>query len=529
MGDVFIENFRGIRKLNPVSDVANSGIISAVACCNIDLKNTENNGNLAIFTTKGNKMVKDIGKTVIGQFESVQNGVSYWFVYAVDSTKGYLYAYDSIQESLELLDVSLSANNVCNGLTIAQGYNDWFVFTNGIDDYVGINMAQALPEERVKFLNATDAEGREIRGLGLEAYDGRLVTFCKNRVHWSAQSNIFDWMTSDPNIVTGPAYQEFDRDVTAIVYYNNNLIVFTADYSVSFGGNPGNAASFTRTGATGGGCPSFRSVIKYDNKLFYYDHKAKNIFAYYLLDSGQTRPTDGLGGNILPYFDMIDETKINEIELIGYTYGNKSEIWLKLPSASGNLILIYDYLNDEWVERRAQSDIKALMLIRGGLYSASGTKILKEYVGSTFDGIYIPSEYKMNVINLSSDSNIKVPKMPLILTLDNDCENDFYMEFIYDDMPQKSRHKHIVKLVKGYLIWSKSADDETGGKWALNEHDADGGIWVSSDKNTVMFNLDGILHFKQLQIRIYTTESPQEFAIKRLELKRVRIKTKSLG
>ena len=86
-----------------------------------------------------------------------------------------------------------------------------------------------------------------------------------------------------------------------------------------------------------------------------------------------------------------------------------------------------------------------------------------------------------------------------------------------------------MKLVKGYLIWSKSADDETGGKWALNEHDADGGIWVSSDKNTVMFNLDGILHFKQLQIRIYTTESPQEFAIKRLELKRVRIKTKSLG
>lgn len=529
MDNLFIENFRGIRRLNPVADVVSTGTISAVSCCNVDLYNTESNANIAIFTAKGNKAVKDVGKKVIGQFESVQNGVSYWFIYAVDDTRGYLYWFDDVQNELNLLDVDLSISNACNGLTLAQGYNDWFVFTNGVDDYVGVNMTQSVPEDRVKFLNAVDAEGRNIRGLGLEAYDGRLVTFCDNRVHWSAQSNIFDWMSSDPNVVTGSAYQEFDRDVTAIVYYNDKLIAFTADYSVSFSGNPGNAASFVRTGATGGGCPSFRALIKFDNKLFYYDHKAKNVFAYYLLDSGQTRPTEALANNVLSYFDEIDESRLDEIELISYVYGNKSEIWFKFPAVESNRILIFDYLNTEWVERRAQDDIRALAFIRGGLYSASGSKVLKEYVGSTFDGVYIPSEYKTNIINLKSDSNIKVPKMPLILTLDYDCENDFYMEFIYDDMPNKSRKKHIVKLMKGYLIWSKSATDENGGLWAEDKNDPDGGMWVSSDKNTVMFNLDGVLHFKQLQIRIYTLESPQEFAIKRLELKRVRLKTKSLG
>ena len=247
------------------------------------------------------------------------------------------------------------------------------------------------------------------------------------------------------------------------------------------------------------------------------------------MDSGQTRPTEALANNVLSYFDEIDESRLDEIELISYVYGNKSEIWFKFPAVESNRILIFDYLNTEWVERRAQDDIRALAFIRGGLYSASGSKVLKEYVGSTFDGVYIPSEYKTNIINLKSDSNIKVPKMPLILTLDYDCENDFYMEFIYDDMPNKSRKKHIVKLMKGYLIWSKSATDENGGLWAADKNDPDGGMWVSSDKNTVMFNLDGVLHFKQLPIRIYTLESPQEFAIKRLELKRVRLKTKSLG
>lgn len=529
MGELFIENFRGLRGINPVVDVVGSGTISAVTCRNVELKNVENSTNVAIFTTKGNKMVKDIGKTVIGQFESVQNGVAYWFVYAVDDVKGYLYQLDFDKDTLTQLDVDLSKSNVCNAVTIAQGYDDWFVFTNGVDDYVAVCMAQEVPADRIKFLNAVDAEGREIRGLGLEIQDGRLVTYCKNRVHWSGQANIFDWLSSDPNVVTGPAYQEFDRDVTAIVHYNDMLVTFTNDYSVNFTGNPGNAASFSRSGATGGGCPSFRSVIKFDNKLFYYDNKAKNVFAYYLLDSGQTRPTDGLANNVIKYFEKLDQTRLDEIEIISYIYGNKSEIWLKLPGQDRNVILIYDYLNGEWIERYAQEDIRALTLIKGSLYSASSSKILKEYVTSTFDGAYFPAEYKMNVINLNSDSNIKVPKMPLIMTLDFDYENDFYMEFIYDDIPEKSRKKHVVKLVKGYLIWSRSEDDENGGKWALDNEDALGGIWVSSDKNTVMFNLDGVMHFKQLQIRIYTEEAPQEFAIKRLEFKRVRLKTKSLG
>ena len=100
---------------------------------------------------------------------------------------------------------------------------------------------------------------------------------------------------------------------------------------------------------------------------------------------------------------------------------------------------------------------------------------------------------------------------------------------MYDDNPERRKVKHIVKLLKGFLIWSKDEEDETGGKWALDENDPEGGLWVSLDKNTVMFNLDAVMPFKQLQIRIYTEESPQEFGIKRLELKRVRQKNKSIG
>lgn len=531
MRNLFVNRFCGIRHVNSVADLHSKGIISAVECRNVELKYTEKGGNVAIFSSSGNKEFKsfDEDKKIIGQFESVQNGTSYWFVYAVDEERGYLYVWNMAEDNFELLDVQLSKSTVCNGITIAQGYDDWFVFTNGIDDYLGVCMTQQVPENRVAFLNATDAEDRNIRGLPLEVQDGRLVTACQNRVHWSAQGNIFDWSSSTTGVYTIPAYQEFDREVTAIVYYNNTLVAFTKDYSVVFNGNPGNALTFSRTGATGGGCASFKSLIKFDNKLFYYDYAAKNIFAYYLLDTGQTRPTSGYGDEIMDFLSQVSSHRIQEIEMVSYISGSRNEIWLLLPTDDCNLILIYDYLKREWVERKAQDDIHALAVIHDGLYSASQNKILKEYLSSAFDGVYIPSEYKTTLINLGSDSNIKAPKMPLVMTLDWIYDNDFYIEFIYDDMPYKSRKKHIVKLAKGFLIWSKNSEDENGGQWAIDESDENGGIWVSSDKNTVMFNLEGVLHFKQLQIRIYTEEAPQEFAIKRLEFKRVRFKTKSLG
>lgn len=529
MQNFFIENFRGIRKVNPVVDVASRGIISAVSCSNVELKYTENGDNVGIFTAPGNKEAADLSKKIIRQFESVQGGVSHWFVYATDEDYGYLYEYSPTTGEFTLLKGDFTPTDTCNGITIAQGFYDWFVFTNGVDDYIGVCMQQEVEADRIKELNAYDAVGRDIRGLGLEAYDGRLVTFCENRVHWSKQADIFDWHSAETDVTTNPAYQEFDRNVTAIIYYNDMLIAFTNEYSTYFKGNPGDATNFVRGGASGGGCPAFQSVIKFDNKLFYYDNIAKNVFAYYLLDSGQTRPTDGLANNVMSFFDALNPGRLNEIEVVSLVSGERSEIWLKLPYNDRNAILIYDYLKGEWIERKAQDDIRGLAVISGAMYSASGTKILKEYVGNTFNGVFIPAEYKMNIINARSDSNIKAAKMPLIMTLDFDYDNDFFIEFIYDDRLDRSHKKRVVKIPKEYLIWAKDVNDEGGGFWAKDKDDTNGGIWCPDNKNSVMFNLFGLLPFKQLQIRIYTAENPQEFGIKRLELKRVRFKTKTIG
>ena len=51
--DLAIQNFRGIRKVNPVVDVVSGVVLSAVTCRNTGLCYTEKGNSVGIFTAAG--------------------------------------------------------------------------------------------------------------------------------------------------------------------------------------------------------------------------------------------------------------------------------------------------------------------------------------------------------------------------------------------------------------------------------------------------------------------------------------------
>lgn len=519
-----VESFKGVRAVNPIVDVQNTGQMSAALCKNIELKYSGDGDCVGIYTMKGNFKIAEIpGKMICDQWESIQKGVSYWIVYAVDEVKGYLYHYKPSAGTFELLYGDLSPVYQCNGLTMAQGFDDLFVFTNGVDDYLSINMSA---DEKCKPLNAEDAEERKIRGLILKVQNGRLCTNSANRMHWCQVGNIYDWRTSTTGLDTNPAYQEFDRPVTAAETYGDALVVFTDSYSVQFKGNPAKASDFTRTEATGGGCVGFKAVLKYDNKLFYYDGKAKNVFAYYLYDNGQTRPTDGLANNILKYFSEVDKNREDEIAFVGFASGVRNEIWVKFPTLNDTRVLVFDYLKQEWLPRD-MGNVNSLSFVQGQLCSAVDNALYQEYTGNTYCGIFRPSEYVCNTINLGSDSNLKIPKLPMILTFDDSYTNNFTIEFMLNDNPKSITTKRIEKSGSTFLIWAKD-DGSLGGEWATD--DGQGGyMWNYDDALNVTHNLFGLIPWKRLRIRIYTEQEGDEFGLKRIEMKKVKVKTKTVA
>ena len=227
MTDIFIDKFRGIREQNPVCEVVSSGQMSAVLSQNVELEFSQNGDHVGIRTVKGDTLAFSLPDVMIyGFFESVQEGASYYFVYGArqkenGEAEGVLWSVDLMKGEAEELKSGLQAKENCNGITIAQGFDDWFVFTNGADDYVACRMK----DKTVQNLNAKDAEGRDIRGLCLESYDGRLVTNSQNRVHWSKVQDIFEWSEQTTGVLTNPAYQEFDRDITALTEYMKDKLM----------------------------------------------------------------------------------------------------------------------------------------------------------------------------------------------------------------------------------------------------------------------------------------------------------------
>lgn len=535
--NIFFDLFRGIREIKPISDPF-SGVMSSVSMKNTELRYSQRGDKVGIYTMPGNTIIAYLpneNEVIRGDWESVQQGFRYRIVYTTDGSVGRLYKFDG--QIFTLLYDELGSHITCNGLTIAQGLTDYFVFTNGVDTPIAINM---LAEVKYTIMDIVDYEARPIRGLGLKSYDGRLAIMCKNRVHWSVQGNIFDFATiSSPALATDSAYQEFDREVKAIEYYNDSLIVFTEDYSVAFTGNPADSLNFTRSGASGGGCASFDSLIKFDNKLFYYDHKTKNIFAYYLIDVGQTRPSEGVANEIVNYLNKIDDNRLDEIKIIPCIVEDKSEIWFKLPIKDSKiLIMILDYSKGEWVVRE-QQNINSILVFENNIFTSYENKILLEYNGDLFSenpdgtgGEFIPSEYKFNIINLGSDTDLKTCRSPMTFTVDGSANSDFFVEFVYNDNPETAENRKIIKRFydRKIAFYTDDDDDLSGGYFVEDDEDIelDSKVFIDNTTYDRTFSVYPPLKFKQLQMRIYTEEPGQSFNIKRIELKKIKVNNSTI-
>ena len=269
--------------------------------------------------------------------------------------------------------------------------------------------------------------------------------------------------------------------------------------------------------------------MRFANKLYYYDHGARDIYAYYLYDTGQMRPTEGVAADVRDWFDAISPQRVSEIAFTPVVASARNEVWMRIPMATGSTFLVLDGTKGEWLRRDQGGDPCAPAVYGDGVYSAQGNKILMEYGGNGFDGEFRGSEYLFNIINLDSDSNLKIPKFPVIFTLDSSVENDFFVEFTYDDNPERRKVKRLAKKYRaGSLVWVDDDEDLEGGEWTDDDEDTAHGVWTDNSSYNILLSLPGLLPYKQLQIRIFTSEEGQAFAVKRIEMKRVKVKTKTI-
>lgn len=522
--------FKGIRQLNGLNS---GGMISALKCSNVELHQSEIGSDVSIKTIDGNVLFQQLptGYKVIGMYESIQENVSYTFIYAENGTKGTLFyigndnVLNEVKNGSDDLDFTVTGQ--CNALTMSTSAYDVFVFTNGVEQrtvcFTADTGYQKVVENHdyhqfglngwVATINAEDYHtNKPIKWLIMCEWNGFLVVADKYGVHSSHQNDIYTWK-ENPQDVADAWYIDFNKTVTALASFTGGLYIFTAEDCSLLNTTPNDTTNSIMITSSGVGCYSYTSIVKHDTYLFFYDNNQKNIYYLGVTDTtGQTKPTGPVAKEIQSYFT----TKIKSFKMFSCVYNTRSEIWCLV----NNEILVYDYMQQEWVTRKTQ-DITTIALINNSIFSGtSDGKIYIEGIGNDFDGVFYPAVYETTLINLGSNTNMKKQKTPILITLDTNYINDFWVELIRNS---KEKTPKRVKVSNNQSIVYAGDEGDNGATYDSSDFP------MENIYNKKVVEISTPQTWYTMGIRIYTNSENQGFCINSIELKNLKGKTKTKG
>ena len=519
-----IESFRGVRELNGINS---GGAISALECKNVELVQSEIGNATGIKTVQGNTLIQLLpnGFSCIELFESVQDGISYTIIYGESENEGRLF-YVDITETLQTLVSGLKKTNQAEGLTMSSTAFDVFVFSNGEDvrtvcfttdsAYASVvqdhNPQQIAGGGYVATIEAVDFLGRSIKFLSMTEWNGFLVVASQYGVHSSHQNNVYKW-DDNPENKANSWYIDFGKPTTAVVSFTGGLYIFTQDDVTFLNTTPNDTANSILQTVAMNGCFSHKSFVKHDIYLFFYDNKQKNIFYMQITDTGQTRPAGPVAQEIQSKFNDIERFK-----MYSCIYNNRNEIWCLINDE----ILIYDYTQKEWVTRKEQ-EINSIALIKNVVYSGDNNGCIRaENYGISFDG-QKQARYQTTYINIGSNTNMKKQKTPLLITLNTNATNDFYVQLICNGKEKNPKHINIENAIDGKFAQNDAITAPENQTWGT-------AIWASETKyNKRVVEVSTPQTWYTLSIVFYTQNLGQGFYIQSVELKNIKAKSKTRG
>lgn len=518
---VQFNTFKGIRTRN---GIAVGGTISAVTCKNIDFMPSSYDAGVNIVTSLGNVKVNDLtgtdyaDYTIIKGFEFESDNVTHLLFYCEKNSGGVLLEFTNNQY-VPIFTGFTNNNGQANGITMVSGAFNTFVFTNGIE-YKAWTPDGQTQTQTLSPVNPID-NTKPFKGLALAELDGSLILGSNDGIVLaSARGDITDFDVTG-GLDTSAWYETFGKPITAVVSMTGGLIVFTDEDNTILSGYQ-KISTRERKDSNLGGCLSFESWVKHDKYLFFYDNRQKNIYYYTQNDYGQMVLGEPVAPEIQKFF-----SDINRLQMTSYIGKNRSEIWVMTDKNK----LIFDFFIQEWSERVCQ-ELNSYFVYNNDVYSVGGAKCFIEKTGNIgfYDNEFYPSEYKTQIINLGSFSNMKEMEFQPLLSVVTDYNNTFTIDCMIDGKKIKSKY---VKMYYNGAIW---ADDSP-----QDEYTTENELWADDEgtvgqtfpyeNESVIQQVKGkfISNWYYLQFTFKTTYKNDDFSINCLELKGITQETDTTG
>jgi hypothetical protein len=343
-------------------------------------------------------------------------------------------------------------------------------------------------------------------------WNGQLVVCSQYGVHASHQNDIYTW-NDNPTDTADSWYIDFGKKTTALISFTGGLYIFTHEDCTYLSATPNDTSSIMQTVAMNG-CFSYQSIVKHDTYLFFYDNNQKNIYYMQITDTGQTRPAGPVAKEIQSYF-----ADVKRFKMYSCVYNTRNEVWCLL----NDLVLIYDYAQQEWTVRKEQ-EINTIALVNNEIYSGDDSgKIYIEGVNNTYDGVYKPSVYKTTYINIGTSTNMKKQKTPLLLTLNGSYTNDFYVQLICNSKEKNPKHIVLSNSFGGVYAADDVTNPPDNQKYGTAVYSAENAF------NKKVVEISTPQTWYTLGIKIYTQSAGQGFFIQSMELKNIKAKSKTRG
>lgn len=536
--------FKGIREINGANS---GGAISALSAKNVEFFNSDIGGGVGIRTVEGSQLSYELpnGYTGVKCFASKQNGAEYMFAYGENGNTGKLF-YWNLAENIQTVqinntDVTFTATGQCNGITAKQGDHETFIFTNGDTAYtITIN-----PTPTVTKINAVDnaSPARTIKWLSMTEWNGFLVVASQYGVHSSHKNNFYKW--NDP-VQSSTAsvdswYVDFGKPVTAVKAFSTGLLIFTGSDVSHLSASP-NLANGVLSNVAMNGCYSYESIVSHGLFLFFYDDEQRNIFYIKQTDTGLTQPAGPAAMEIKSVFGQ----KIEKCRLYSCIYDTYNEIWMLI----NNRVFIFDYNIQEFLEREQSIKsgdtstvryLNSVCMFKNKIYSIGADGKIRLEKQTAADNSFYPAEYRTSIINMGSNTNLKKQKTPVLLVLNSNHVNDFYVEVTCNYKEKTPKH-FIVKVANQGIYVAGEPPEEDDPTVTFEPYQLYGNTDAQGNPTSINAYFQSENPYKKsvveistpqtwytMSLRFFTLEKYQGFSIESMEIKRLKEKTKTKG
>jgi len=512
--------FLGIREVNGINS---NGMLSASRVNNVEFYQSENTNYVGIKTQKGRSIYFSLPEnyTCLKCWKSEQKvseneeSKTFIFIYAENDKNGSIFVLKPAQVKPAQVISNLTKTGKCNALTMSSTAYDVFIFTNGYEQKAISYGWENDGQDLVKDIEAVDVLGRSIKWLAMTEWKGFLVVASQYGVHACHQNDIFTW-NDNPKTIADSWYIDYTSKVTCVIASQSGLFIFT-DKNVDYlNTTPNDTTNSYKANASFNGTLAHNSFCIHDKYLFFYDPIQKNVYYFYINDSNQIQLSDPLAMEVQSYFN-----DVKTLEMTSAIYGGFNQIWLLI---NGEKILIFDYLNKEWITRTGQP-VNGVTYMDNRVLVACGNSIMQENFNNTFNGEFYPAEYKTTFINCGSNTNLKKEKTPILLVLNDKTVNNFYVELSVNGKLKSPKHIQIIP--KGVGVYG--GDDDVG-IFTPNEQKYDSATYSADEtysKRVVEISTPQTWY--NLGIRLFTKEQNQGFCVDSIEIKNLKAKTKTKG